>query len=228
MSGCTPNAAPMAKGKHDVVVDPVTRIEGHLRVEAVVEDGKIVDVRSSSQLFRGLELILKGRDPRDAQHFTQRSCGVCTYVHALASVRCVDNAVGVDKELPRNATIIRNLVLAAQFMHDHIVHFYHLHALDFVDVTGCLSADVAKTAELATAVAATVRPDPKIVSTKEELQATKDTIQGIVDSGRLGIFTNAYFLGGHPAYILPPEVNLLATNHYLRSEERRVGKECRL
>lgn len=144
MSGCTPKAAPMAHGKHDVVVDPVTRIEGHLRVEAVVEDGKIVDVRSSSQLFRGLEIILKGRDPRDAQHFTQRSCGVCTYTHALASIRCVDNAVGVDKELPHNATIIRNLVLAAQFMHDHIVHFYHLHALDFVDVTGCLSADVSK------------------------------------------------------------------------------------
>ncbi|NDV20725.1 hydrogenase 2 large subunit [Pseudodesulfovibrio sp. JC047] len=222
MSGCSPKAAPMAHGKHNVVVDPVTRIEGHLRVEAVVEDGKIVDVRSSSQLFRGLEIILKGRDPRDAQHFTQRSCGVCTYVHALASIRCVDNAVGVDKELPHNATIIRNLVMAAQFMHDHIVHFYHLHALDFVDVAGCLSADVNKTAEIAVAVAKTVRQDPKIVSSKEELQKTKDTVKGIVDSGRLGIFTNAYFLGGHPAYILPPEVNLLATNHYLNALHLQV------
>ncbi|WP_319542611.1 nickel-dependent hydrogenase large subunit [uncultured Pseudodesulfovibrio sp.] len=222
MSGCSPKAAPMAHGKHDVVVDPVTRIEGHLRVEAVVEDGKIVDVRSSSQLFRGLEIILKGRDPRDAQHFTQRSCGVCTYVHALASIRCVDNAVGVDKELPHNATIIRNLVMAAQFMHDHIVHFYHLHALDFVDVAGCLSADVDKTAEIAVAVAKTVRQDPKIVSSKEDLQKTKDTVKGIVDSGRLGIFTNAYFLGGHPAYVLPPEVNLLATNHYLNALHLQV------
>jgi [NiFe] hydrogenase large subunit len=212
----------MAHGKHDVVVDPVTRIEGHLRIEAVVEDGKIVDVRSSSQLFRGLEIILKGRDPRDAQHFTQRSCGVCTYVHALASIRCVDNAVGVDKVLPHNATIIRNLVMAAQFMHDHIVHFYHLHALDFVDVTGCLSADVNKTAEIAAAVAKTVRPDPKIVSSKEDLQKTKDTVKSIVDSGRLGIFTNAYFLGGHPAYVLPPEVNLLATNHYLNALHLQV------
>lgn len=113
MSGCAKSGPAMVQGRHDVVVDPVTRIEGHLRVEAVVEDGKIVDVRSSSQLFRGLEIILKGRDPRDAQHFTQRSCGVCTYVHALASIRCVDNAVGVDKELPHNATIIRNLVLAS-------------------------------------------------------------------------------------------------------------------
>ncbi|WP_285907756.1 nickel-dependent hydrogenase large subunit [Pseudodesulfovibrio pelocollis] len=222
MSGCTPKAAAMAAGKHDVIVDPVTRIEGHLRVEAVVENGKIIDVRSSSQLFRGLEIILKGRDPRDAQHFTQRSCGVCTYTHALASVRCVDNAVGVDKVLPHNATIIRNLVLAAQFMHDHLVHFYHLHALDFVDVTGCLQADVNKTAELAAAVAKTVRPDPVFVSTKEDLQKTKDTVKSIVDSGRLGIFTNAYFLGGHPAYVLPPEVNLLATDHYLKALHMQV------
>ena len=223
MSGCTPKAAPMAKGKHNVVVDPVTRIEGHLRVEAVVEDGKIIDVRSSSQLFRGLEIILKGRDPRDAQHFTQRSCGVCTYTHALASIRCVDNAVGVDKVLPKNATIIRNLVLAAQFMHDHIVHFYHLHALDFVNVANCLAADVDKAAELAVAVAATVR-EPKSVSSKEELQQTKDTVKGIVDSGRLGIFTNAYFLkpGGHPAYVLPPEVDLIATNHYLKALHLQV------
>ena len=223
MSGSKPKGNPgMVKGDHHVVVDPVTRIEGHLRVEAVVDNGKIVDVRSSSQLFRGLEIILQGRDPRDAQHFTQRSCGVCTYVHALASVRCVDNAVGVDKVLPHNATIIRNLVLASQFMHDHIVHFYHLHALDFVDVAACLEADVDKTAQLAQAVSKTVRPNPKIVSSKEELQKTKDTVKGIVDSGRLGIFTNAYFLGGHDAYIMPPEVNLLATDHYLKALHMQV------
>ena len=222
MSGCAKSGPAMAKGKHDVIVDPVTRIEGHLRIEAVVENGKIIDVRSSSQLFRGLEIILKGRDPRDAQHFTQRSCGVCTYVHALASIRAVDNAVGVDKVLPHNATIIRNLVMAAQFMHDHIVHFYHLHALDFVDVSACINADVKKTAEIAAAVAKTVRPNPKIVSSEADLQKTKDTVKGIVESGRLGIFTNAYFLGGHPAYVLPPEVNLLATNHYLNALHLQV------
>ena len=210
------------KGNPNCVVDPVTRIEGHLRVEAVVDNGKIVDVRSSSQLFRGLEIILKGRDPRDAQHFTQRSCGVCTYVHALASIRCVDNAVGVDKEMPRNATIIRNLVLASQFMHDHLVHFYHLHALDFVDVEGCARADVGKAAELAQAVSKKVRQNPVIVSTKAELQKTKDTVIDIVKSGRLGIFTNAYFLGGHPAYVLPDEVNLLATDHYLKALHMQV------
>lgn len=221
MSSCSKGGY-VWKGNPNVVVDPVTRIEGHLRVEAVVEDGKIVDVRSSSQLFRGLEIILKGRDPRDAQHFTQRSCGVCTYVHALASIRCVDNAVGVDKELPRNATIIRNLVLASQFMHDHIVHFYHLHALDFVDVEGCARADVGKAAELAQAVSKKVRQNPVIVSSKADLQKTKDTVIDIVKSGRLGIFTNAYFLGGHPAYKLPDEVNLLATDHYLKALHMQV------
>ena len=144
MSGSKPAAAPVMttpKSGYNgpVVVDPVTRIEGHLRVEVEVENGVVADVRSSSQLFRGLEIILKGRDPRDAQHFTQRSCGVCTYTHALASTRCVDNALGV--KIPKNATLIRNLVLAAQFMHDHIVHFYHLHALDWVNVANALSAD---------------------------------------------------------------------------------------
>jgi [NiFe] hydrogenase large subunit len=227
MAGCTPKAAPAwtwAEGKGErVVVDPVIRIEGHLRVEAIVEDGKIIDVKSSSQLFRGLEIILKGRDPRDAQHFTQRSCGVCTYVHALASTRAVDNAVGVDKVLPHNATIIRNLVMAAQFMHDHIVHFYHLHALDWVNVANALNADVSKATELAKAVAGTVRT-PKTFSSKEDLQKTKDTVQGIVDSGRLGIFTNAYFLkpGGHDAYKLPAEVDLIATCHYLKALHLQV------
>lgn len=127
MSGCKPNQAPGAVAtpmdttfKGPIIVDPVTRIEGHLKIEVEVDKGKVTNVWSSSQLFRGLELILKGRDPRDAQHFTQRSCGVCTYTHALASTRCVDNAVGVDKNLPDNARLIRNLVLAAQFLHDHI------------------------------------------------------------------------------------------------------------
>ena len=130
-----------------IVVDPLTRIEGHLRIEVEVEGGKIKDARSCGTLYRGLEVILKGRDPRDAQHFTQRTCGVCTYTHALASTRALEDAI--NKPIPANATYIRNLVLAMQFMHDHVVHFYHLHALDFVDVANALQADPAKAAKLA-------------------------------------------------------------------------------
>ena len=129
-----------------IVVDPITRIEGHLRIEVEVENGRVKDARSVATLFRGLEMILKGRDPRDAQHFTQRTCGVCTYTHALASTRALEDAIGV--EIPRNATTIRNLVLGMQYLHDHVVHFYHLHALDFVDVTAALKADPVKAAQL--------------------------------------------------------------------------------
>ncbi len=196
-----------------VVVDPVTRIEGHLRMVVEVENGKIKDAWSSSQLFRGLEIILKGRDPRDAQHFTQRSCGVCTYVHALASTRAVDNAVGVN--VPENATLMRNLVMGSQYLHDHIVHFYHLHALDWVDVTSALKADPAKAAKLASSLS------PR-KTTAEDLKAVQDKVKALVDSGQLGIFTNAYFLGGHPAYYLPPEVNLIATAHYLEALRLQV------
>ncbi len=189
MSGCKPNqapgvvATPMDKNfKGPIIVDPVTRIEGHLKIEVEVDQGKVTNVWSSSQLFRGLELILKGRDPRDAQHFTQRSCGVCTYTHALASTRCVDNAVGVDKNLPDNARLIRNLVLAAQFLHDHIVHFYHLHALDWVDVTAALTADPKKAASIANSISTR---QTKV----EDLKAVQDKVKSLVDSGQLGIFT---------------------------------------
>ncbi len=206
-------AAPKSDYTGKVVVDPITRIEGHLRIEVEVENGKVKDAWSSSQLFRGLELILKGRDPRDAQHFTQRACGVCTYVHALASTRCVDNAVGV--KIPRNATLIRNLVLASQYMHDHIVHFYHLHALDFVDVVSALKADPQKAAKIANDIS------PRKTKA-EDLKAVQQRLQKFVDSGQLGIFTNAYFLGGHPAYILPPEVNLIGTAHYLEALHLQV------
>ncbi|MBQ1330047.1 MAG: nickel-dependent hydrogenase large subunit, partial [Desulfovibrio sp.] len=123
---------PMSNYSGPVVVDPLTRIEGHLRIEVEVENGKVKDARSCGTLFRGLELILKGRDPRDVQHFTQRTCGVCTYTHALASTRALEDAVyNADNSfrIPDNATHIRNLVLAQLYMHDHIVHFYHLHAL---------------------------------------------------------------------------------------------------
>jgi [NiFe] hydrogenase large subunit len=130
-----------------IVVDPLTRLEGHLRIEVEVEGGRVKKAYSCGTLFRGLEVILKGRDPRDAQHFTQRACGVCTYVHALASTRAVDAAVGV--KIPPLAVMLRNLVLASQFLHDHVVHFYHLHALDFVDVTNALKADPAAAAKAA-------------------------------------------------------------------------------
>ncbi|WP_243439700.1 nickel-dependent hydrogenase large subunit [Fundidesulfovibrio soli] len=196
-----------------VVVDPVTRIEGHLRMVVEVENGKIKNAWSSSQLFRGLEIILKGRDPRDAQHFTQRSCGVCTYVHALASTRAVDNAVGV--KVPENATLMRNLVMASQYLHDHIVHFYHLHALDWVDVQNALKADPVKAAKIANDIS------PRKTNAAD-LKAVQDKLKALVDSGQLGIFTNAYFLGGHPAYYLPAEVNLIATAHYLEALHLQV------
>src|SRR5512142_915333 len=130
-----------------IVVDPVTRIEGHLRIEAVVENGVITDAFSSGTMVRGFEKILKGRDPRDAWAFTERACGVCTTVHALASVRAVEDALGV--AVPRNAELIRNLMFCTQYMQDHVVHFYHLHALDWVDVVSALSADPKATSDLA-------------------------------------------------------------------------------
>ena len=122
-----------------IVVDPVTRIEGHLRVEAEVDGGAVKEAWSSSTMFRGIELILRGRDPRDAWAFAQRICGVCTTVHAIASIRAVEKAIGAVP--PPNARILRNLIMAAQNVHDHVIHFYHLHALDWVDVVSALSAD---------------------------------------------------------------------------------------
>ena len=219
MAGCHPKApiagiaTPQSSYSGPVVVDPLTRIEGHLRIEVEVDNGRVTNAWSSSQLFRGLEMILKGRDPRDAQHFTQRSCGVCTYTHALASTRCVDNAVGV--RIPENARLIRNLVLGAQYLHDHIVHFYHLHALDWVDVASAISADPQKAAK----IAAANYPRPESAS---ELKAVQDKLKALVDSGQLGIFTNAYFLGEHDSYYLPPEVNLIATAHYLKALRLQV------
>lgn len=199
---------PQSSYSGPVVVDPLTRIEGHLRIEVEVENGKIKDARSCGTLFRGLENILKGRDPRDAQHITQRTCGVCTYTHALCSTRALEDAMKVN--LPANATYIRNLVLGAQFLHDHLVHFYHLHALDFVDVTSALQADPAKAAQLASSIS------PRPAKT-EDFKAVQDKLKAFVASGQLGPFTNAYFLGGHEAYYLTPEENLVATAHYLEA-----------
>jgi hydrogenase large subunit len=192
-----------------IVVDPVTRIEGHLRIDVEVDGGKVQKAWSSGQMWRGIEIILQGRDPRDAWLFTQRFCGVCTTVHAIASVRAVENALQL--EIPMNAQYIRNIILAAHAMHDHIVHFYHLSALDWVDVVSALSADVAKTEQLAQSLS----PWPR--NNKLELQAVKDKLASFVEGGQLGIFANGYW--GHPAMKLPPEVNLLAVSHYLQALE---------
>ncbi len=190
-----------------VIIDPITRIEGHLRIEVEVKGGKVVDAWSSGQLFRGIEVILQGRDPRDAYHFVQRSCGVCTYVHGLSSVRAVEDAVGV--QIPPNARIMRNLLNGAQFQQDHIVHFYHLHALDWVDVVDALKADPIKTAKLSDNVSNAPWGG---ASYYKEVQ---QRLQTFVDSGQLGPFNNAYW--GHSAYKLPPEANLMAAAHYIEA-----------
>jgi len=192
-----------------VVVDPVTRIEGHLRVEAEVEGGAVKNAWSSSTMFRGIEIILKGRDPRDAWAFTQRLCGVCTTVHSIASIRAVENAIGAVP--PSNARLLRNLVIASQCIQDHVIHFYHLHALDWVDVVSALKADPAKTSALAQSIS-----DWPLSSTKY-FAGVQQRIQAFVSRGQLGPFANAYW--GHPAYKLPPEANLMAVAHYLEALE---------
>jgi len=190
-----------------VVVDPVTRIEGHLRIEAEVDGGSVRDAWSSATMFRGVELILQGRDPRDAWAFTQRICGVCTTVHAIASIRAVENAIGATP--PPNARLLRNLIIASQCVQDHVIHFYHLHALDWVDIVSALSADPAKTSALAESIS-----DWPLSSTKY-FAGIKDRIKNFVEMGQLGPFANAYW--GHPAYKLPPEANLMAVAHYLEA-----------
>lgn len=187
-----------------VVVDPITRIEGHLRIEAVVENGVITDAFSAGTMVRGLEKILIGRDPRDAWAFCERVCGVCTTVHALASVRAVEDAVGI--RVPPTAELIRNIMLTTQYIQDHVIHFYHLQALDWVDVVNALKADTKKTAELAQSFSSWPKNTPAYFA---EVQ---DKVKKLAASG-LGIFANGYW--GHPAYKLPPEANLLAVAHYL-------------
>jgi hydrogenase large subunit len=192
-----------------ITVDPVTRIEGHLRIDCEVEDGKVTNAWSSGQMWRGIELILQGRDPRDAWVFTQRICGVCTTVHAIVSVRAVENALQL--EIPLNAQYIRNMIIGAHCVHDHIVHFYHLSALDWVDVVSALGADPAATAKLASTLSEWPR------NTVQELTEVQNRLKTLVESGQLGIFANGYW--GHPAMKLPPEVNLLAAAHYLQALE---------
>jgi hydrogenase large subunit len=190
-----------------ITVDPVTRIEGHLRIDVEVDHGVVTKAWSSGQMFRGIERILQGRDPREAWLFTQRFCGVCTTVHAIASVRAVENALNL--EIPKNAQYIRNLIVIAHALHDHIVHFYQLSALDWVDVISALKADPAKT----TTLAASLSDWPG--NSTQQFQTVKDRLAGFVAKGQLGIFTNGYW--GHPAMKLSPEVNLLAVSHYLQA-----------
>lgn len=190
-----------------VVVDPLTRIEGHLRIEVQTEDGRISNAWASSTQFRGIETVIQGRDPRDAWAFAQRICGVCTVVHAVASCRAVEEAL--DIRIPPAANLIRNLVVGMQFVHDHVMHFYHLHALDWVDVVSALSANPAGTAKIAASISPWPNNSPTYFG---EVQAR---IKKFVSGGQLGIFSNGYW--GHPAYKLPPEVNLLALAHYLEA-----------
>ncbi len=192
-----------------IVIDPITRIEGHLRIEAELSGNRVADAWSSSTMFRGIEKILEGRDPRDAWVFTQRFCGVCTTVHSIASIRSVENALGI--RIPPNAELIRNIIMGVQNVHDHVIHFYHLHALDWVDITSALKADPAKTA----ALAASLSDWP--LNSATYFKGVQDRLAAFVKGGRLGPFANAYW--GHPAYKLPAEANLMATAHYLEALE---------
>jgi hydrogenase large subunit len=192
-----------------VVVDPITRIEGHLRIEAQTDaNGVITQASSAGTMVRGIEIILRGRDPRDAWAFAQRICGVCTLVHGIASVRAVEDALRY--EIPENAQLIRNLMIGAQYVHDHVMHFYHLHALDWVDVVSALKADPAATSALAQKVSPRW---PK--SSPGYFADTRKKLKTFVEQGQLGIFAYGYW--GHPAYKLPPEANLMAVAHYLEA-----------
>jgi hydrogenase large subunit len=196
----------MSAGAPRVVVDPVTRIEGHLRIEASTDaEGRITEAWSAGTMVRGIEIILRGRDPRDAWAFAQRICGVCTLVHGIASVRAVEDALHY--EIPPNANLVRNLMIAAQYVHDHVMHFYHLHALDWVDVVAALKADPAATSSLAQSISGYARSSPGYFADVQR------RVRGLVESGQLGIFAGGYW--GHPAYRLPPEADLMAVAHYL-------------
>ena len=208
MSISTPNGFELDNSGTRVVVDPITRIEGHLRIEVNVDANNVIrNAVSTGTMWRGLEVILRGRDPRDAWAFTQRICGVCTGVHALASVRCVENAL--DIQIPENANTIRNIMHLALYSQDHLVHFYHLHALDWVDVVSALGADPAATSQLAQSIS------PWPMSSPGYFRDLQNRLKKFVESGQLGPFRNGYW--GHPAYKLPPEANLMAVAHYLEA-----------
>jgi hydrogenase large subunit len=204
----TPNGFNLDDAGQRVVVDPICRIEGHLRIEVNVDENNIIqNAVSTGNMWRGLEIILKGRDPRDAWAFTERICGVCTGVHALMSCRAVEDALSID--IPANANSIRNLMMLAQYTQDHLVHFYHLHALDWVDVVSALSADPKATSELQQSISSWHKSSPGY------FRDVQNKLKRFVESGQLGPFANAYW--GSPAYKLPAEANLMAVTHYLEA-----------
>lgn len=190
-----------------IVIDPITRIEGHLRIEVMVDENNVVqEAYSGSTLWRGIEQIVKGRDPRDAGFMTQRICGVCTFSHYRAGVEAVENALGI--QIPLNAELTRTLMNAALFFHDHTVHFYQLHALDFVDIVSALSADPKKASDEAFKYCST-----PYACGADQLKAVQDKVAAFVKKGALGPFANAYW--GHSTYHFTPEQNLIALSHYL-------------
>jgi quinone-reactive Ni/Fe-hydrogenase large subunit len=200
-------------GKKHIIVDPITRIEGHLRIEAIIdENNKVVDAYSSSTMFRGIETILKGRDPRDCGLMAMRICGVCTGTHYQRSIEAVEDAFKIT--IPKNARLVRNLIQGALYVHDHLVHFYHLHALDFVDVVAATKADPAATAAEAAKWADVAGVAP-YTSDPTEFKLIQDRIIKFVKEGRLGIFGNGYW--GNPHYKLTPEQNLIGVTHYLKA-----------
>ncbi len=190
-----------------ITVDPITRIEGHLRIDVEVDNGLVTKAWSSGQMWRGIEKILVGRDPREAWSYTQRFCGVCTTVHAITSVRAVENALQL--EIPVNAQLIRNIIQTAHAIQDHIVHFYHLSALDWVDVTSALKANPVTTAKLAESLSDWSLNGP------HEMKAVQERLKTFVGSGQLGPFASGFW--GHPAMKLPPDVNLMAVAHYMQA-----------
>ncbi|WP_369115575.1 hydrogenase 2 large subunit [Edwardsiella tarda] len=192
-----------------ITIDPITRIEGHLRIDCEIENGKVTKAWSSGTMWRGMEDIVKGNDPRDAWMIVQRICGVCTTIHAIASVRAVESAVGA--KVPVNAQYIRNLILAAHSIHDHIVHFYQLSAMDWVDITSALQADPNKCEAMLQGISAWK------LNSAGEFAKVQQKIRNLVDSGQLGIFANGYW--GHKEMKLSPEVNLIAVAHYLQALE---------
>ncbi|MGE4293637.1 MAG: nickel-dependent hydrogenase large subunit, partial [Desulfovibrio sp.] len=189
-----------------LIIDPVTRLEGHLKVEVEIEGDRVKDAWVSTQLFRGLEMILKGRPPEDAPLFTQRACGVCTNTHALTSIRAIEDALGLTP--PPNAILMRNLILAALVVHDHLVHYYHLHGLDWIDMASALSADPAQAAKIVGETSGR-EADPG------QFYIVQKRLKDFVASGQLGFLENAYFLGGNPAYRCSPEENLILSAHYI-------------
>lgn len=191
-----------------VIVDPITRIEGHLRIEVVVDDNNVIqDAFSSSTLWRGIEKIIAGRDPRDAGFIAQRICGVCTYSHYKAGIMAVENALGIKP--PLNAELTRSLMNMALFLHDHPVHFYTLHGLDWCDITSALKADPAKAAK-----EAYLYTDYPLAAGESDLKAVQKRVGDFVKQGALGPFQNAYW--GHKTYRFSPEQNLIVLSHYLK------------